>query len=328
MTRTAFVTGATGFLGLNLIERLTESGWRVTALIRPESNLKYLSRFPVETVAGNVTDPDSVSEAMPSGVDAVFHLAGSLSLWSRQNREQDRLNVDGVANVISAMRRRGAGRMIHMSTMSVWGLAEGRVDETAEKLGRDSWINYQRSKYRGEQKVLEAAAEGLDAVILNPPSIIGRYDVGGWARFIRLAWRQKIPGVPPGGVSFCHAREVAATTIAAVDHGRRGQNYLLGGVDDTFLELIQTIGRVIDKPVPRKVTAPWLFKTMGRAAGWASLLTGRQPPLTPEGAALTTRSMFADCSKARAELGFRTTDLETMIRDSYQWLKAENLLDR
>ena len=102
MARTAFVTGATGFVGLNLVEALAQEGWRVLALHRPESELKYLARLPAERVTGDVTDRASLERALPPGVDAVFHVAGDTNLWSPRNARQDRVNIDGTRNVVEA----------------------------------------------------------------------------------------------------------------------------------------------------------------------------------------------------------------------------------
>jgi len=328
MAKTAFVTGSTGFVGLNLIEQLAQQGWRVLAFHRPSSELKYLRRFPAERVAGDINDPASLARGMPRGVDAVFHVAGDTNLWARRNAAQDRVNIDGTRNVVEAALAAGAGRLVHTSSIAAYGLHRGRIDETAEQRGGASWINYQRSKLLGEEEVRRGIARGLDAVIMNPGSIFGPYDTGSWARLIRLVYTGKLPGVPPGALSLCHAREVAKAHAAAAERGRKGENYLLGGVDATFLELVRTIGEITGRKVPEKPTPAAAMRIASRVGSWISYLTDTPPSVTPEMVALATRDMYCDSAKAERELGLRAVGLRTMVEDSVRWLREEGFLDR
>ena len=288
MPRTAFVTGANGFLGLNLVEELLAQDWRVIALHRAGSDIRYLQRMPAERAGGDVTDRDSLLRALPGGVDAVFHVAGDTGLWSRNNAQQDRVNVEGTRNMVAAAMARGAKRFLHTSTVSAYGLQRGRIDESAQQLGRISPVNYQRSKFLAEEEVRAGIARGLDAVILNPGAIMGAYDTHNYARVTMLVVAGTLPGVPPGSLPFCHVREVAKAHIAAFERGRKGENYLLGGA--------------------------------------MSHLTGREPRLTPEAARMVTREMSCDCAKAVRELGFRPVPLHEMVADCVDWLASEGLL--
>jgi len=187
----------------------------------------------------------------------------------------------------------------------------GRIDEGARKLGCESWVNYQRTKCLAEREVEAAVAHGLDAVIMNPAAIVGAYDTGGWARLIRLAHQEKLPGMPPGALSFAHVGAVADAHLAAVDKGKTGENYLLGGVDASFREAVALIGEI----------------TGGHVGALRGAMTGQTPTLTPESAALVSRRIFADCTKAERDLGYETVPLRDMLQESYDWLKAEGLLD-
>ncbi len=327
MSQTAFITGATGFVGTVLAQELTGQGWQVTAIHRPGANLKYLSRVALRLVPGDVTDRASLERALPEGVDAVFHVAGSTNLWSRGNDEQRRINVEGTGNMVEAALARRAKRFVHTSTISVYGLQTGRIDERAEQLGRVSPVNYQRTKFLAEEQVRAGIARGLDAVILNPAAILGPYDTGSWARVIRMVHAGTLPGAPPGAMSYCHVREVARAHIAAAERGRRGENYLLGGVDAPIIELVRVIGEVTGRKVPDRPTPAWVLKAVGRVGEWASYLTGRQPTLTSDAARMVTRQLYCDCSKAMRELGYRAVDLKGMVEDTYRWLKDEGLLE-
>jgi dihydroflavonol-4-reductase len=193
----AFVTGCTGFVGLNLVEQLEKKGWEVTAFHRRNSSRKYLDRFRVTHAEGDVNDTGSLRRGMSERVDAVFHVAGSSNLWSRANREQTKINVEGTRNVVEAALARGAKKLVFTSSWVTYGDQRGRFDETAEKRGRVSWVNHYLTKFLAEEEVHAGIAKGLDATIMNPSLIVGPYDTVGWARFIKMVYMGALPGVPP-----------------------------------------------------------------------------------------------------------------------------------
>jgi nucleoside-diphosphate-sugar epimerase len=326
VARTAFVTGASGFVGLNLVEELLAQGWRVIALHRADSDLKYLRRLPAARAVGDVTHAPSVRRAMPQDVDAVFHVAGDTSLWSGNNAAQDRVNIDGTRNVVGAALEKRARRFVHTSSISAYGLQRGRIDEGAAQRGAESPVNYERSKFLGEEAVRAGMARGLDAVILNPAGIVGRYDTRGWARLVTMVAAGTLPGVPPGARSFCHVREVARAHVAAVERGRAGENYLLGGTDASFPELVREIGAALGRRVPARATPAWVLRAMGAVSALHGALTGKQPTLTPEAVRMVTGKMSCDSSKAVRELNFRAAPLAEMVADCVRWMTAEGLL--
>jgi nucleoside-diphosphate-sugar epimerase len=326
-TRTAFVTGGTGFVGINIVDVLLKGGWSVTALHRARAEVSELEARGVALAEGDITDPASLARAVPREVDAVFHAAASLSLWSRRNVEQEAINVGGTRNVVAAARAAGAKRLIHTSSISAYGMQNGRIDETAEQLGRISWLGYQRTKYLAEEEVRAGIGRGLPAVILNPCSVVGAHDRTGWARLIRMVADGSLPGVPPGSCSFAHVGEVAKAHVAAVDKGKVGENYLLGGTDDTYLGFVRTIGRLLGREVTVKAFAPWQLKLYARLLAGVAMVTGKEPRVTPESAMFGCRNLFADCAKAERELGYEAVPLEDMLRESIDWLRGAGLID-
>ena len=326
MPKLAFVTGATGFVGLNLVEELVAQGWRVIALHRAGSEMKYLQRMDAERVIGDIAYADSVRRAMPQGVDAVFHVAGDTNLWSRRNAAQDRINIDGTRNVVDAALERRARRFVHTSSISAYGLQRGRLDERTPQLGKYSTVNYNRSKHLAEEAVRAGVARGLDAVILNPGAILGRYDTRNYARLVSLVAAGRLPGVPPGALPFCHVREVAKAHVAAFEYGRKGENYLLGGTDASFVELVREIGAALGKPVPARPTPAWVLRLLGALGALRGALSGTEPTLTPDTVRQATRELTCDCSKAVRELGYRTVPLREMVGDCVTWMTAEGLL--
>ena len=151
---TAFVTGATGFVGVNLVDRLVRDGWEVTALHRASSDLTYLQRFAPGLAVGDVVEADSVLAAMPKDVDAVFHVAASTNFWAVNNSEQTRINVAGTRNVVRAALERGAKRFVHTSSIAAYAPESGTVlREDTPSRAADHWINYFRTKWLAEQEV-------------------------------------------------------------------------------------------------------------------------------------------------------------------------------
>jgi dihydroflavonol-4-reductase len=163
-------------------------------------------------------------------------------------------------------------------------------------------------------------------VLLNPANVVGRYDLHNWSRLIRLAAEGRLPRVPPGQASFCHAAEVARAHVAAVEHGRTGENYILGGADATYAEAVRVVGELLRRPIKVRVARPVLLRVAGRILDWTSRLRNKEPLVTPESAAFLSISLLCRCDKAVRELGYRPMPLRTMLEDCYGWMVAEGLI--
>lgn len=326
MTQTAFITGGTGFLGLNLIQQLTKAGWDVTALHRASSNLAYLKRFPVKTVVGQIEDRGSLENAMPEGVDAVFHVAGDVSFWSGHRARQWKTNVEGTRHIVETAQHKGVKRFVHTSSIAVYGPQASVFDETAEHLGKSSWAGYLQTKALAEEEVQKGIAVGLDAVFLNPANIVGPYDLTNWSRLFRLIAEDKLPGIPPGRAPFCHVSEVAKAHISAFEKGRTGENYILAGTDATYVEAFAVAGQLLGHPIPKKPIPALVLQLFGHLSDWGSRFTHKEPDMTPELAALLSSTLLCRSDKAERELGYRAVPLQTMFEDCYQWMVAEGLV--
>jgi nucleoside-diphosphate-sugar epimerase len=180
-----------------------------------------------------------------------------------------------------------------------------------------------RTKAQAEEEVQAGIARGLDAVLLNPANIVGRYDTTGWARLMRMALDGELFRVPPGSSSFCQAAEAARAHIAAVSRGRTGENYLLGGADGRYVDLIQTVGEVAGQRLRLRVIRAPLLRTAARVSGWWSRWTDREPSITPEGSAYLCSHLICKSDKAVRELGYTPVPLRVMVEDWYSWSKSE-----
>jgi len=326
LSKSAFVTGATGCVGLNLIEELLAQGWDVTALHRAGSNISLLTRLPVSRVVGDVTDANSLASLIPTEVDCVFHVAGNTSMWSRIHAEQSQVNVEGTRNVVRAAVTAGARRFVLTSSIVAYGLHGGTVSEDTPTRGTAARINYIRSKALAEREVRQAINGGLKAVIINPSNILGAYDTRNWARMFRLVQKGRLPVVPAGGGSFCHVREVARAHIAAAEQGRVGANYLLGGAEASYLGLVQEMARMLG--VKRRAHA----LPRGMLQGYAFLeemiapVFGREPDVTRDAVELLSQNIYCDTRRAVRELGYKPQPIQAMLKDCMDWMLEQGLL--
>ncbi len=325
--RTAFVTGATGFLGLNLVAELVAGGWRVVALHRAGSRLDDLARFPVERAVADVTDLEALRRAMPEQPDAVFHVAGDTSVWSRERERQRRTNVEGTRQVVRVARERGARRLVHTSSIAAFGPQAGPLDERRPSTAPRSRVNYARTKWEAELEVRAGIARGLDAVLLNPANVVGPFDRSNWSRLFRLVREGALPGAMPGTASWCDARAVARAHLAAFERGRRGESYLLGGADASYAEVLALVGELVGRRPPARVLPAWVLRTVAAASEAASRVTGRAPDLTPDAVQLMVDMPTCDSGKAIRELGYEPASLRAMFTACRDWLREERLLD-
>jgi dihydroflavonol-4-reductase len=278
--RHAFVTGATGFVGRKLVAALLRDGWRVSVLARSPERV----RANVEVVVGDLAKPH-----VPAQVDVIFHVAANIDFSaSRERMFAD--NVQGTANLLA--QARGA-RFVYTSTAGVWGLDHQRFDETSEHHG--TRVAYLQSKRAAEQLL-----RGVDAVILNPGHILGTG--GAWDElFVRLR-AGKVPAVPPGVASWCHVDALVEAQLAAVERGRCGAHYLLGGADASYAELTTQAAHMMSVPPP-KVAPAFAIKL----ASWL-----RRDPPRDLATILCGRLLFSS-ERARAELGYCPLSLTRML---------------
>ena len=323
----ALVTGATGFLGINLLNQLAALEWDITVLHLPGDDVKYLDQLALKYSQGNILDYKSIVNAIPEGDDVViFHLAGDTTMWPKLAKRQDQINIDGTANVCRAAIEKNVRRLIYTSSSSAFGYHNTRLSETTVSNALTCGMNYNRSKYLAEQEVKNAVEKGLDAVILNPCNMIGPYDAKGWASMIINVSTENVPGVGSGTGTFAHVKDIAAAHITAVESGKMGQNYLLGGVEASFEEVFSEINTVLKKKLPLKTISAHKMKIFMQLMKLKSFFDRKEPLVTYPKYKRLTGCLICDDSKARTELGFSTTTIKEMISDSCQWLMEEKLI--
>ena len=325
---TAFVTGATGFLGINIVRQLVAAGVTVHALKRATSNTAELDGLDIHWHNGDITNADDVLNACPDNVDVFYHAAADTSLWKRKNVQQNRVNLDGTDNAIRAALTKNAKRFVHTSSIAAYGVHEDIITEKTLQLGELSFSNYYRTKHLSERKVKDAVKkQRLNAVILNPCHLVGAPDFHNWSQMMRMVKTNTLPGVPPGHGSFCDIAEVARAHLVAAEKGSVGENYILSGQDLSFVDFIAEIGRVVGQKTPQKPMPASVLKLVAQLSILWSNVSRREPDITPEKALIVCDNMKANSAKAQQELGYDATiPVSKSLERCYQWmLKTKQL---
>lgn len=319
------VTGATGLVGSAIVRELAERGHAVRALARPASDLSNVAALPVEVVRGDVLDVGSVRSAM-EGCDAVVHAAGV----ARIGEPPDVLavNVRGVEVVLGAALAAGVARAALTSSTSVMGGTRTPVvlDEASAGNAEALGIPYFLSKLHGERAGLELARRGLPLVVLRPSFVLGPGDVyRSSASLVTALARRRIPAYVDGGASFCDVRDVARGHVAALERGRAGEVYVLGGHNLPMAEMIGKVCAAAGVPPPPRV--PYAAALALAAVQEArARLAGRRPATSRalvRSAALYT---YASSARAQRELGYAIRPFDEMVRDTLRWAVAAGRL--
>jgi len=320
-----FVTGGSGFLGGHLVRELVEAGHLVRALSRraeTDAALQALGAIPVRAALESVS---SLQTAMKGSV-AVFHAAADTSMWGRAAAAQTATNVQGTANMLEAARACGIQTFVHTSSTSAYShRVEGEIDESTPQLGSDSWVNYERTKFLGEQAVRESP---VPWIVFQPSHILGPGDTQNWSRLIRMVDRGSLPGIPPGSGSFADVRQIARAQVRAWESGCSGQVYLVGGVHASFTDFVHQIGLALGKRTPESPTPAWALMAFARVCDAWSHISGKEPDVTPQGAALTCHHLRVNSGKAQRELGYVTTPLNDLLDDTLVWMRARGMVGR
>lgn len=318
-----FLTGASGFLGGHLLRELLTAGHEVRALSRSVATDAGIVAAGGRPVHGDLADAATLARGM-AGCDAVFHAAADTSIWSQHATRQTATNVVGTGNLLRAAEQAGVGAFLHTSSVSAYShRARGTITEATPQRGGESWIHYERTKCLAEQAV---RASALPWIVFNPTHILGPGERHNWSRLIRLVDAQKLPGIPPGIGVFADVREIARAQLRAWQRQRYGERYLLGGESASFVDFVHRVGTALDRRTPRGATPAWVLMTYARLLNAISRITGREPDVTPEGAALTSHHLQVDSSKARRELDYVETPLDTLLADTMAWMRSEGML--
>lgn len=327
MTSTAFVTGASGFVGANLVRELLARDWSVRALVRAAA--PSLDGLAVERVAGDLFSPH-LTAAM-QGCDAVFHVAAFYSLWRRDRAEVMRVNVEGTRLVLNAARRAGVPRVVHTSSVAAIGVrADGEPANENYQSPPDDLIGaYKRSKYEAECTVARAVAGGQDVVIVNPTTPVGPWDAKPTptGEIVVRFCTGRMPAYMDTGLNIVDVRDVAAGHIAAFERGSTGERYILGNENMTLRGLLECLAAITGRPAPTVRLPPLVGLAYAAAGEFILGPLGFRPDVPLEGVRMAQQRMYYDAAKATAVLGLRPAPVTRALSDAVTWFQEHGYLD-
>ena len=341
----AFVTGATGFLGSHVARILAEQGADLRLLVRPTSDLRNLNDDVLKNadrVVGDLRDPASISKAV-SGCDVVFHVAADYRLWVRDPGEMYRSNVEGTRSLLEAARKQRVRRVVYTSSVATMGFTsnhaaagvrsgEGARPHTGAVADEESPVSladmighYKRSKFMAEQGAVEAARSGVDVVIVNPTTPVGERDIKPTptGRIVLDFLKRKFPAYVETGLNLVDASECARGHVQALEKGRSGERYILGGENLTLKQILDRLAAITGLKSPT-LKLPYVFAF---AAGVVDemvtgRLLGREPRATIDAVRMGRKMMFVSSAKAERELGWRTVPVDGALRRSVDWFRG------
>lgn len=326
---TALVTGATGFVGFHVAQRLVARGEHPRVLARPNSrldNIRALGTNVVEEVSGDLTDGKSLRRAL-RGCDTLYHVAADYRLWARDSGELYRANVDGTRHLMEVARDEGVQKIVYTSTVGALGIPrDGTSGDENTPVSEANMIgHYKRSKFLAEEVVRQFAAEGLPVVIVNPSTPVGERDIKPTptGQIIVDFLNRKMPAYVDTGLNLIDVRDCAKGILLAGERGRIGERYILGHRNTSMREMLTMLSDITGLSAPR-VQMPYALAWL--AVGVENVVMdrvlGRAPAHPFEGVKMARHKMFFDASKAVKELQLPQSPVEDALRRAVEWFTA------
>jgi dihydroflavonol-4-reductase len=316
------VTGATGFLGRHLCDRLDPA--RVRVLARHPT--KRLRKLGVEILRGDLLDPDALARAV-DGVEQIYHLAGLVSRNPDDAALLYRLHVGGTRALCDAARAAGVRRVVVASTSGTVAVGSDPERVYAEDDGYATEVvkrwPYYLSKIYQEQTALALAREhGLEVVAVLPSLLLGPGDArlsstGDVLKFLT----RSIPIIPRGGLSFVDVRDAADALVLAMQRGAPGERYLVGGPNWTFAELFGRLERLSKVPAPKLRLPARVARFSARLAEGFARAQGRRPAVDLASVEMAEHYWYLDATKARRVLAWSPRDPQATLLDTIRYLR-------
>jgi dihydroflavonol-4-reductase len=322
----AFVTGATGFVGSHVARALAAQGADLRLLVRSGSDLRNIQELQAERVMGDLRDAASLKKAV-TGCDVVFHVAADYRLWVRDPDEMYRSNVEGTKAILEAARESKVRRVVYTSSVATMGFqSNGHLANEESPVSLANMIGpYKRSKYMAEELAIEAGKSGMDVVVVNPTTPVGERDIKPTptGRIVVDFLKKKFPAYVDTGLNLVDVAECAQGHIAALEKGRSGERYILGGENLTLKQILDRLADITGLPSP-KIKVPYV---VALATGVVDqVVTGyirnREPRATIDAVRMGRKKMFVSSGKAEHDLGWKTVPVDAALRRAVEWFRA------
>ena len=320
----AFVTGASGFIGGNLVRLLLQQGYAVRSLVRPTSRLDNLQGLDIEVVVGDLNDSQLFD--LMQGCQVLFHVAAHYSLWQKDRESLEKNNVLGTRNVLAAARRAKIERTVYTSSVAAIGVGVSGtvIDETYQSTLEKLVGDYKKSKFLAELEAMRAVTFGQDVVIVNPTAPVGAWDIKPTptgdiiVRFLR----RQMPVYVDTGLNIIDVRDVAWGHLLALERGKSGDRYILGNQNLTLKELLDLLEEVTGLPAPRQAIPLWLPLTVAWVDEKILGPWGKQPSVPLDGVRMSQKRMYYNASKAVKELGLPHSSIRVALQDAVDWFRT------
>jgi dihydroflavonol-4-reductase len=326
----AFLTGGSGFVGSAVARLLLDRGFAVRALVRRESNRANLAGLDLDIVEGDIRDAGVLATAM-RGVRHVFHVAADYRLWAPDPNEIVQTNVAGTRAVMEAALANGVERVVYTSSVATLKPSQDGtpVDEGSPLDEAGAIGAYKKSKVLAERLVEQmVAVSKLPAVIVNPSTPIGPRDIRPTptGRIVIEAACGRMPAYVDTGLNLVHVDDVAVGHLAALERGRIGERYIIGGDDMTLGDMLAGISRLAGRRAPTTRLPRRLVYPIAYGAEAAARVTGREPFATVDGLRMAKYKMYFSSAKARRELGYHARPASEALADAYEWFRDAGYL--
>ncbi len=323
--KTVFVTGGTGFIGSRLIALLVARGVEVRALARSQAGLEKVKALGAAPVQGDVTDPKSMKETL-RGCDVVFHVASMYEVGLRYKQQMEKVNVDGVRNVIETAVEAGVPKIVFTSTVGVFGNTGGRlVDETYEYRGGFSTV-YERTKWIAHNQIaLPYIKKGAPIIIVMPSAVFGPDDHSTINDLMKLHLRGRLPVLPGKETTFSHVYvdDVAQGHVLAAEKGRIGESYVLSGVALSFSEFTKLWAKVSGCAAPALEIPSVFLRIWWPLFALLEHIFPMPALLSAEAVRVLGTTWIASSEKAQRELGYRFRPVEEGLKLTFDWLNQK-----
>ena len=313
-------------MGSHVAQQLSRDGADLRILIRPTSKLENLAGLPAETVVGDLLQVEALRTAI-RGCEAVMHVAADYRLWVTDPETMLATNVTGTRELLRLAREENCRRVVYTSSVATIGFfSDGRISDEATPVSLADMVgHYKRSKFLAEQEAVAAARQGQQVIILNPTTPIGSGDTKPTptGRIVVDFLKRKFPAYMDTGLNLVDVNEVARTHVHALEAGRPGERYILGGENLTLKQILDKMSAITGLPsptmrVPHSVAM--IFALCDQTI--TGKMRGQEPRATVEAVRMGKKMMFVSSAKAERELGFRIVPVYAALRSAIDWFRA------
>lgn len=322
-----FLTGATGFVGAAVARRLLESGHKLRVLSRPNNDRRNLAGLDVEVIEGDLTQPDTYRDALKTCRN-MLHVAADYRIWAPDAAAMNRVNVEGTKALMIAALDAGIERIVYTSSVATLGIhKDGTPANEDSPVSFDDMVGvYKRSKYLAEEEVRRLIVHhGLPAVIVNPSTPIGPRDIKPTptGRIIVDAAKGHMPAYVDTGLNVVHVDDVAQGHLLALERGKIGERYILGGQNLALSEILAIVAGIVGRPAPKIKLPRAAIYPVAIGMEIAARITGWNPLVTLDALRMSKKKMYFTAAKAERELGYHSRPAVDAISDAISWFKAE-----